>query len=226
MNKRLFLLLILIFSTILGIFADELFENEYFIKSLEYKELAEKAYDDAEYEKTIEYSRLAAEYAEKSDKYIEFMLKKFRANTALVTAERRIRYAQAINLPEDEPELFNKANQLAVDARKMFESEDFDNSRIASLEAIELLKDIKKKASNTKPKYYVVQLNVNRRDCFWIIASYDFIYGDPTLWEKIYEANKDKLADPDNPDLIHPGTILEIPEIDGETREGTHNPEK
>jgi len=33
-------------------------------------------------------------------------------------------------------------------------------------------------------------------------------YGDANKWPKIFDANKDKLK---NPDLIHPGQILKIP---------------
>ncbi len=34
-------------------------------------------------------------------------------------------------------------------------------------------------------------------------------YGDASKWHAIYEANRDKIK---NPDLIHPGQVLTIPE--------------
>ena len=34
------------------------------------------------------------------------------------------------------------------------------------------------------------------------------IYGDGSRWKEIFEANKDKIK---NPDLIHPGQVLKIP---------------
>ena len=34
------------------------------------------------------------------------------------------------------------------------------------------------------------------------------IYGDASRWKEIFEANKDKIK---NPDLIHPGQVLKIP---------------
>ena len=34
-------------------------------------------------------------------------------------------------------------------------------------------------------------------------------YGDATKWRKIYEANTDIIK---NPDVIHPGQVLKIPE--------------
>jgi nucleoid-associated protein YgaU len=33
-------------------------------------------------------------------------------------------------------------------------------------------------------------------------------YGDAQQWRKIYDANRDQIA---NPDLIHPGQVLNIP---------------
>jgi len=74
------------------------------------------------------------------------------------------------------------------------------------------------------PRYYIVRLITDRRDCFWRIAEYDFVYGDPWQWRVLYEANKDKIPESDNPDWIEPGTILEIPSIAGEHREGTWDP--
>ena len=76
----------------------------------------------------------------------------------------------------------------------------------------------------TKPRYYVVRLIPERRDCFWRIAEYDFVYGDPWKWPKLYEANKDKLPEPDNPSLIEPGIKLRIPSLSGERRSGTWQP--
>jgi len=35
------------------------------------------------------------------------------------------------------------------------------------------------------------------------------LYGDANAWRRIYEANKDQIK---NPDLIHPGQVLKIPE--------------
>ena len=73
------------------------------------------------------------------------------------------------------------------------------------------------------PQYYVVQLRKTKTDSLWRIASYDFIYGDGNLWRKIYEANKDKIK---NPNVITEGQILTIPSLKGETRSGTYDPNK
>ena len=40
-------------------------------------------------------------------------------------------------------------------------------------------------------------------------------YGDANQWRRIFEANRDKI---DNPDLIHPGQELKIPAAEGGAR--------
>ncbi len=49
---------------------------------------------------------------------------------------------------------------------------------------------------------------VKSGECLWWIAEYEDIYNDPFMWPLIYNANKDKI---NNPDLIYPGQILDIP---------------
>jgi nucleoid-associated protein YgaU len=48
---------------------------------------------------------------------------------------------------------------------------------------------------------------VVRGDCLWNIAKKDYIYNDPFEWPRIYEANKDKIKDPD---LIYPRQVFTI----------------
>jgi nucleoid-associated protein YgaU len=51
---------------------------------------------------------------------------------------------------------------------------------------------------------------VKEGDNFWSIA--DEFYGDARLWSVIYEANKDRMIDPERP-LLMPGMILMIPHV-------------
>jgi nucleoid-associated protein YgaU len=46
-------------------------------------------------------------------------------------------------------------------------------------------------------------------DCLWMIASYISVYSDAKMWPQIYEANKDKIKDPD---LIYPKQEFVIPQ--------------
>lgn len=52
------------------------------------------------------------------------------------------------------------------------------------------------------------QYKVTKGETLWQIAGYEDIYGDPVKWQRIYEANKEIIKEPD---LILPGQILYIP---------------
>ena len=41
------------------------------------------------------------------------------------------------------------------------------------------------------------------------------LYGKASLWPRIFEANKDQIK---NPDLIHPGQVLTVPDVDAESK--------
>jgi nucleoid-associated protein YgaU len=76
------------------------------------------------------------------------------------------------------------------------------------------------------PAQYTVRFWENFKDCLWNIAGRPWAYGDPYQWQRLYNANRAKLSKPDNPDLIEPGTVLDIPSIRGEARQGMWDPDK
>ena len=157
-------------------------------------------------------------------------------------------YEQARSLFEEGQELYG--DEAYVDARERFlEVRDvLDDELIAELRDIwsESLAEAESRSNDTGesaesaaqddedseqaeaeeasgaelPRYYVVRLIPERRDSFWRIAEYEFVYDDPWEWPSLYEANRDMLHDPDNPDLIHPGMRFRIPSIEGENRAG------
>lgn len=55
---------------------------------------------------------------------------------------------------------------------------------------------------------YTVGTWAENRDCLWNISGKMEIFGDPSLWPKIWQANKDIIR---NPDIIHPGQVLTLP---------------
>jgi hypothetical protein len=76
------------------------------------------------------------------------------------------------------------------------------------------------------PSQYTVRPWSTSRDCFWNIAGRPWVYGDPALWRVLYNANKSKMPNPDNPDLIEPGMVMDIPSIGGEERQGLWDAEE
>jgi nucleoid-associated protein YgaU len=70
------------------------------------------------------------------------------------------------------------------------------------------------------PARYVVRTWKGEKDCLWNIAASSWAYNDPFKWRILYEANKEKLPDPKNPNWLEPGITLDIPPLKGETRRG------
>lgn len=61
---------------------------------------------------------------------------------------------------------------------------------------------------HSRPPGYTVGTWADNRDCLWNISGRAEIYGDPHQWPKIWQANTDKIK---NPDVIQPGWVLNIP---------------
>jgi len=70
------------------------------------------------------------------------------------------------------------------------------------------------------PATYTIRAWSVSHDCFWNIAGRPWVYGNPRQWRVLYNANKAKLADPNNPNVIEPGIVLDIPSLKGEVRQG------
>ncbi len=68
---------------------------------------------------------------------------------------------------------------------------------------------------------YKVKYNPKRRDCLWRIAVR--YYKNGYLWKKIFEANRDKIK---NPDLIYPDQELKIPVLEKSLEEKGEVPAK
>ena len=212
----------------------------------ELKQQAQTALDEGRYDDSIALSRQAERVASEAEEYAEQRVLAFRANSWVNRAQQRMRFAESINAPTHYPEEWELAARHMADARSAFEARDWISAIAASRLVVSALEDVQPvrvvaeperrpeppprpepepEPEPVLPRYYVVRLIPERRDCFWRIAEYDFVYGDPWKWPELYEANRHKIPDPDNPDLILPGMIVEIPSLAGERREGYWNPE-
>ena len=74
--------------------------------------------------------------------------------------------------------------------------------------ALSLHRDIKGLYREKKIKGYTVGTWAENKDCLWNIAGRQEIYADPCQWPKIWQANTDKIK---NPDVIQPGWNLAVP---------------
>lgn len=81
---------------------------------------------------------------------------------------------------------------------------------------VALNRDIKGLYREKKVKGYTVGTWAENRDCLWNIAGRPEIYSDPFQWPKIWQANTDKIK---NPDVIQPGWVLSVPPAGPKTSE-------
>jgi hypothetical protein len=239
-NKILFVLIISLFFTF-SLFAateedespipDRISNNEFYLRSLELSKLALETYEYGDYDASAGFAQDAIHYAELSDEYVSVQL--------IAEAKRLLTWADNNNIAARFPNNYLEGKtqyENAVDANS---SENWNESIECAISAIEIFGAFESTgrpavtttttttpASGTLPMQYTVRTWRVEKDCLWTIAGYSWVYGDPFKWRELYNANKDKMPDPANPDLIEPGMVLTIPSLQGESRQGIWNPNR
>jgi nucleoid-associated protein YgaU len=217
--------------------AQSLLDNEYYKKAQDLRYQSEQALQEGDYDAAASLAAEAKENLAKSDAFVEEAMSFYRANGWLKRANERIAYAKSIDADVHFKVAYDKAVTDASGAKEALDAKDYEKSLGLSRSAFAALEGIRvveatpqvvepEAAEPSWPQYYEVRLLRARRDCFWRIAEYPFVYNDPWKWKILYEANKSLLTDPKNPDLIEPGQVFEIPSLAGEKREGAWDPEK
>ena len=221
--KRTAILLIsaLLVTAVIG---ESLLDNSYYKRSLELQAQANESFEAGDYDAAADYAAQAQEFARLSDEFVEEMLAKNAADKAMAAAEARLKWAEGAHIPDSYPNEWSLANDHMDMAQSAYEEENWLDASSFADQVLEALADVKEQ--QPWPKYYTVRLIPARRDCLWRIAEYPFIYNNPFKWTVLYEANKKTFRDPNNPNLIFPGQILEIPSIRGELRSGTYDPSR
>ncbi|AEF83421.1 LysM peptidoglycan-binding domain-containing protein [Leadbettera azotonutricia] len=207
--------------------------NKYFIESVRLTNLAQAAFEDGDYDLSTQYSQQAVYQAQLSDEYVTLQLKIKAANDAIAAAKARLDWANssAVNASSRYPTEYTNARNSYNDAIGYRGSERWDDAVDAANRVINALAYVTEAPPNQPPSQpqpgptplpaqYTVRPWAISKDCLWNIAGRPWAYGDPKQWKLLYNANKAKLPQPNNPDLIHPGMVLDIPSIKGETRSG------
>jgi len=107
-----------------------------------------------------------------------------------------------------EENLLEQAKQLWRQGVQEWEQGNYAQSEEYFSESRRLVEVYKTQTVDPDYPVYVVRLIPERRDCLWRIAEYNFIYGNPYLWPKIWRRNRKLIQ---HPDLIYPGWKLVIP---------------
>lgn len=106
-------------------------------------------------------------------------------------------YIRARDLADDAGRQARQSVTIAAAEKKRVEEE----RRRAEEEARRLAEQ---RRLNAKPASYTIKDG----DCLWDIAAMDKVYGDPLLWPLLYEANNNRI---NNPDLIYADGEIAIP---------------
>jgi len=201
--------------------------NRFYLESIRLTKMAQSSFDEGDYDASNEYAIEAIRYAELSDGFVEQQLKIKETNDAIAVARQRLEWADSSGVGKQYPAEYEEAQgffQASLSARN---AEEWDNAIEAANNVINVLAYVTAPGSGGElPAQYVVRSWTSARDCLWNIAGRSWAYGDPFKWKILYEANKHKLPEIDNPDLIEPGMVIDIPSVNNEVRKGMWQADK
>ncbi|MCR5437074.1 MAG: hypothetical protein K6E97_08420 [Treponema sp.] len=224
MKKLVSILLATLFAS--SVFAANLsYKNNTYQKLAdEYTKKAQIAMDAGQYDDAIEYSKKAEENAELSKAYISMQMAKTDAEDNIKLAKNKLAWAEKIDAQNTFPMAYSSAKENLDSAVSAFDNEDWTKASEyakASVAALDGVRDV-----TPLPEYYIVRPWAETKDCYWNISGRPYIYNNPLLWENLYQANKDKMPRPNDPNLIHPGMKMKVPSLTGEYRTGVYDPKK
>ena len=231
--KRILIFLVLTLFGAQMIFAQEtvadvpesLRNNVFFRESMRQTNLARLAFLEGDYVASTHFSQRALHYANLSDEFV--------TDNIIATAGWRLNRAVATNASVRHPEEFSKAETAYAEAHYYRVEESWKEAIGAAnrvLAALALM-HVTAEAPGADglfplPAQYTVRPWVTYGDSLWNIAGRIWAYNDPHRWRLLFEANRSRMPDPNNPDLIHPGMVLDIPSIRGEHRQGMWHPDR
>jgi nucleoid-associated protein YgaU len=236
---RVLLGLLAVLAAAAPLTAQSLLDNQYYHKGQDLLAQSQQAFNRGDYDLSTSLANQAKDQLAQSDAYIAELTKFYRANGYLSQARDRVAYAKSIDADVHYKDKYDKAVTDVAGAKTALDGKQYDQSVELSKDALAQLADVapmvakkpepqqpqQPQATETPlPQYYTVRLIPDKRDCFWRIAGYPFVYNDPWKWRLLYNANKDLLENPDNPDLIEPGMRFVIPARGNETRDGDWDP--
>ncbi|MDR2602249.1 MAG: hypothetical protein LBC53_07345 [Spirochaetaceae bacterium] len=207
--------------------------NKYYLDSLRYASLARLAFSLGEYEESAWNSSEAERLAKLSDEYISNKIKSRLAALRFAEAQKRFEWAKTSGAAEYYKKEVEQAQTDYAEAVGARNGGDLDAVIVWSEKVIEDLIDVaapppkEKMAEVVKsqprlPTQYKVRPWDEFGDCLWNISAR--FYGTPWRWTVLYMANKHNLPDENNPDLIETGSLIDIPDVNGdEYRSGLYD---
>ena len=206
--------------------------NQFYLESLRLTKLAHDTFEFGDYDASAGFAQEAILFAQMSDEFV--------AEQLIAEAKRLLDWADANDIANRHPNEYNEGKGYYDASVAAHSEEEWDESIASSSMSIGVLAALEAGRPvqagpvvvdttdtggvSPLPGQYTVRSWVGNGDCLWNIAGYSWVYGDSHRWRLLYEANKSKMPDPDNPNWIEPGMVLDIPSIRGETRQGMWEP--
>jgi hypothetical protein len=228
MNRKVILVLLItalfavqpLFAAVTGDISYEIRYNEYYLESIRLTKLAQETYEYGDYDASASFAEESIRYALLSDEYIGDQL--------IHEARRLLDLADSANMAAKRPNDYKEGKDYYETSLEAQSNGDWNDAISMASNAIVLLTFTDSDAAPASPAnetpvlpgQYTVRPWAVSKDCLWNIAGRSWVYGDPQKWKVLYFANQSKLPNPDNPDLIETGMVLEIPSLWGETRQG------
>ena len=196
-------------------FVRALLENQFYTEGARLIDLAENNYSESQFNDAIKNAEEAIKNLELFDKYLTEQILTKMTDDIMASVQDRLDSAN------QNTEEYRQADAAFADAKEARAIEDWRGAMTASLSANDFLASIP--PGPALAAQYRVRTWTATRDCLWNIAAMPEVYNDPWQWRVLYEANRSKLRNRNNPHLLTPGMILDIPSIRGETRSGMLN---
>lgn len=193
-------------------------DNVFYLRSLHYTQLAHETFESGNYDASASFAREAIRYAERSDEFV--------AEQLIAEAKRLLDWSVSNNMETRFPDEYNEGKSYYEVSVIAHDNKEWNDASMSAIKSIEILSLLEANRTAPLPSQFTVRTWAGTRDCLWNIAGYPFVYGDPWKWRELYEANRARMPNPNNPNLIEPGFVLDIPSIGGEVRQGMWDPSR
>lgn len=195
--------------------------NRFYRESVRLTRLAHEAFEFGDYDASAGFAQEAIRYALLSDEFVSTQL--------INEANRLLVWANANNVAARFPGPYTVGRNYYEASVEAHEEDNWGESIPLAISSISILTALEVDRPVTAarpplPAQYTVRTWAIHRDSLWTIAGYPWVFNDPFRWPVLFEANRARMPDPNNPHLIEPGFVLDIPSLTGEFRQGMWDP--
>jgi hypothetical protein len=142
--KKIVILAVVLTAACTGLYAQSqnLRDNADYKEGMRYQSLARQAYEEGDYDKSVEYSAAAQERFQKAKDYADKMALRYTATNLKNRVADRLHYAEYIHAQEYYAQEYTAAQTVCAAANEAYSAEEYPASIKGYQAALDLLKDI------------------------------------------------------------------------------------